>query len=127
MTKYTFVSPQKDQKVENEEEEVIIYDFGDLCDHFDNMSLSPSDFWCYHWTLEGIPVSEVPAHILLEYVAWEEPNAIVTFSVTSQEPGYKDYLEIMESYPGATITTMTRGGSFPCNVYLCSFPTSPTL
>lgn len=92
-----------------------------------------SGSWCYNWQLSY--VQDLPKDAEVSWYLGEvakylyDHKAIVTFSVTSNEDRYQEWLDALAGVPGATVTSTTRkayGKTKYYTVFLCSFPVSPT-
>jgi hypothetical protein len=51
-------------------------------------------------------------------------DIILTYSVTDQEDNYKEWVEVAQTIPGATVTVIDRGNRF---CYFCCVPTVPNM
>lgn len=79
---------------------------------------------CYLSSL--VDTQDLPREIavgdFLELVAEDVGPAIIQYSVTSEEERYEEWVQAAYDVPGATVTSLDRGGYF---VYLCAVPIVP--
>ena len=69
-------------------------------------------------------VDGATAALVLEAACLKSPSGMLSFSVTSLEKHYQEYLDAVEFYPGAKICTIARG-SYEC--YYVTLPMQPDL
>lgn len=81
---------------------------------------------CYHRHISSTEdlEDEVPVADYLNLVAEEAaPDFLITFSVSSQEDRYQEWLDAVAMYPGAHITEIVRDTEY--SVFFCTFPVTP--
>ena len=81
------------------------------------------------WSTEDLS-SNVDVGVFLEkYCAkYTVPDNLVSFSVSSNESRYLEWLEAVQDYPGAHITKIKRKGlTGNYHVYFVTFPVTPQL
>lgn len=97
-----------------------------LFDNAEELFWTSSDLPCYLSMVTGvenIDLDTYPIHEVLEYLV-DNSNGMLLVSVTSLEKDYKQWLEAVEMYPGANVTSYDRGSRI---VYLISIPVIPNL
>lgn len=89
---------------------------------------------CYHRHISSTVEleDEVPVADYLNLLAEDlASDSLVTFSVSSREERYEEWLDAVAMYPGAHVTEIVRkvyrGGNLfpPYSVFFCTFPVTP--
>lgn len=103
--------------------------FNNIYDYLENSEIAIDDGGpCYQWHLRGVQDLEedLPVSVFIKALfsgTKDDEMELITFSVTSKEPRYKEWIEVAQSYPGSGCTTIKRGTGK--HAYQCYFVTIP--
>lgn len=121
----------------DEDNQPEVYEsFEEFCDAYD-MVFALHESWCYVYEVtntDRLPHDcEVSWFLEQAIAALANDDAgprLIQFSVSSKESRHQEWLDAVAGVPGHTINALIRDEGvrgFERTVYLCSFPTHPTL